>query len=156
MICVYIIVRKVLVLSMFCTLQLPDQIYPTDCFWFSLRSKIFFSFFFLGPHSQHVEGPRWGFKLELQLLGYTTATAMLDLSRVWDVHCSSLQCQILDPLSKVRDQTCILVDTSWVCYCCVTTETPPPPFSVDIQYCVSLVYSNMLCIYFSFFDSFPL
>ena len=34
----------------------------------------FFSFVFLGPHLQHMEVPRLGVELELQLLAYTTAT----------------------------------------------------------------------------------
>ena len=32
----------------------------------------------------------------------------------WPTH--SQQCQILNSLSEARDQTCILMDTSWVCY----------------------------------------
>ena len=35
---------------------------------------------FLGPHLRHKEIPRVGVKLELQLLAYTTATAMRDPS----------------------------------------------------------------------------
>ena len=45
---------------------------------------------------------------------YTTATAMRDLSRVCDLHCSSWQYRILRPLSESRDLTCILMDTSQV------------------------------------------
>ena len=40
--------------------------------------KIFFItffFLFLGLHPLHIEVPRLGFELELQLPGYTTATA---------------------------------------------------------------------------------
>ena len=44
------------------------------------------------------------------------ATAMPDPSPVCDLHHSSQQRQILDPLSEARDGTCILMDTSWVCY----------------------------------------
>ena len=33
---------------------------------------------FLGPHLQHMEVPRLGVKLELQLLTYATATEMQD------------------------------------------------------------------------------
>ena len=62
-----------------------------------------------------MEVPRLGTELELQLPAYTTATAMQDLSRVCDLYHSSQQHQILNPLSKARDQICILMDTSWVC-----------------------------------------
>ena len=36
---------------------------------------------------------------------YTTTTATQDPSRICDSHHSSRQCQILNPLSKARDQT---------------------------------------------------
>ena len=66
-------------------------------------------FVFLGPHLCHTEVLRLGVQLELQLPGYTTATAT-------QVH-SSWQCWILHPLSKARDPTLSLMDTSWVHYC---------------------------------------
>ena len=44
-------------------------------------------------------------------------TAMLDLSCVRNLHRSSRQCWISNPLSKARDRTCILMDNSWVRYC---------------------------------------
>ena len=50
-------------------------------------------------------------KLELQLLAYTTDIAMWDLIHVCDLHHSSQQCQIPNPLKEPRDQTCILTDT---------------------------------------------
>ena len=43
-------------------------------------------FFSLGPYSLHMEDPRLEVKLELQLLAYTTATAMWGLIRVCDLH----------------------------------------------------------------------
>ena len=55
-------------------------------------------------------------KLELQLPAYTTATATWDPSCIFDLRCSSQQRQILNPLSEARDRTCILMDTSQVCY----------------------------------------
>ena len=64
-----------------------------------------------------MEVPRLGVKLELHLLAYATATAMPDPSYICDPHHSSQQCQMLNPLNDARDQTCILMDTSWVCYC---------------------------------------
>ena len=41
--------------------------------------RIFFCVFgFLGPHPQHMEVPRLGVQLELQLLAYATSTATQD------------------------------------------------------------------------------
>ena len=59
--------------------------------------------------------PGWG-ELELQLWAYTTATAKPHLSYICNLYCSLHQCQILNPLSGARDQTCILMDTSQVHY----------------------------------------
>ena len=61
-----------------------------------------------------MEVPRLGVKLELQLLAYTTAIATWDLSCVCGLHYSSQQHRILNPLSKVRDQTHILRDISQI------------------------------------------
>ena len=71
-----------------------------------------------------MEAPRQGVQLELQLLAYTTATTTQDLSCICNLHHSSRQCRIPDPLRKARDQTSILIDTSWVPFCCTTTGTP--------------------------------
>ena len=58
------------------------------------------------------------------LQAYTTATATWDLNHVCNLHHSSGQCWILNPLSEARDWTCVLMDTSWVCYHWATTGTP--------------------------------
>ena len=89
-----------------------------------IHSIVFF-WLFLGPHLWHMEVPRLGVNLtsELQLLAYTTATAMPDLSRISDLHHSSWQCRILNPLRRAGDQTRILTDASLVCYCRATTGT---------------------------------
>ena len=39
-------------------------------------------FFFLGPHLQHMEVPRLGAELELQLPAYTTAIATWDPNHI--------------------------------------------------------------------------
>ena len=77
---------------------------------FNLSFLIFFFFFncFLGSHLRHVEVPRLGVKLELQLQAHVTARAMQDLSHDH----SSWQCQILDLLSEARDRIHILMDPS--------------------------------------------
>ena len=61
-----------------------------------------------------MEAPRLGVESELQLPAYTTATATSDPSRICDPYHSSWQCQILNPLSEVKDQTCKLMNTSLV------------------------------------------
>ena len=48
-------------------------------------------FWFLGLYLWHIEVPGLGAELELQLLAYTTATAMRDLSHICDLHHSSQQ-----------------------------------------------------------------
>ena len=78
---------------------------------------------FLGLNSWHMEVPRPGVQLELQLLAYAPATAMPDPSHVCDLHPSSWQHQILGPLSEARDQTHILMDANWVHYLWATTGT---------------------------------
>ena len=74
----------------------------------------FFYFCFLGLYPWHMEVPRLGVQLELQLPAYTTGTATLDPSHICDLHYSSQQCWILNPLSEASDQTHILRDTSWI------------------------------------------
>ena len=71
-----------------------------------------------------MEVPRLRVESELQLPAYTTAIARLDLSPVCDLHHSSWQHQIPDPLSEAWDRTCILMDTSWICFRCTTMGTP--------------------------------
>jgi len=69
-----------------------------------------YKFIFLGPCPWHMEAPRLRFKSELQLSAYAIATATSDPSRIH----SSWQCWILNPLSEARDQTRVLMGTSWV------------------------------------------
>ena len=85
----------------------------------------FFIFIFLGPRWQHMEVPRLGVESELQLPVYTTAVAMPDLSHTCNLHHSSRQRRIPDPLSKARDQTCVLMETSRICFRCALISTVP-------------------------------
>ena len=80
-------------------------------------SKIEKNFFhFFQGHMWHMKVPRLGVKQELQLPANTTATAMRDPGHVCNLHHTSRQDQILNPLSGTRDGTRILMDTSQVCY----------------------------------------
>ena len=61
--------------------------------------------------------PRLGVEPELQMPVYTTAIVTPDLSHACNLHLSSRQRQILNPLSEARGRTHILTDTSQVCCC---------------------------------------
>ena len=69
---------------------------------------------FLGP----------GVQLELQLPAYATAPARPDPSHI----CNLQHSWIPNPLSEARDQTCILMYTSWAHYSWAIMGTLPNPF----------------------------
>ena len=75
-----------------------------------------FIYFFLGLRCWYLEVPRLGVQSELQLLVYATATAMWDLSHICDLHYSSWQHRILNPVIEARDRTHILMDPSQVLF----------------------------------------
>ena len=79
-----------------------------------METTLFFSLSLLGLHLPHMEVPRPAAESELQLPAYTIATGLLDLSRICDLHHSSPQYRILNPLSEARDGTCILTDASQI------------------------------------------
>ena len=60
-------------------------------FFFALLLLLLLLFCFSGPQVQHMEIPRLGVESELYLLAYATATAMLGLSSICDLHRSSWQ-----------------------------------------------------------------
>ena len=88
------------------------------------KKKFFFFFCFLEPHLWHMEVPRLGVESELLLPAYITATATWDPSCIVNLHHSSRQRWIPDPLIKARDWTCILKDSSQIHFHCTTTGTP--------------------------------
>ena len=63
-----------------------------------------------------MEVPKLDVKWEQQLPAYATATTIQDLSLVCDLHHSSWQSRVLDPLSEARNRTHILMDISQVHY----------------------------------------
>ena len=80
-----------------------------------------------------MEVPRLEVQLELQLLDYATATAMPDPSCIRDLHHSSRQHQILNPLSEFRDRICNLKVPSQIHFCCATMGTPCSWVLANIQ-----------------------
>ena len=84
--------------------------YDKMCILGDIRVPRVVFFGFLGSYLRHMEVPRLGVKLELQLPAYTTATATQDPSHVYDLHHSLQQCQILNSLSEAR----IEPTTSWI------------------------------------------
>ena len=75
---------------------------------------LYFFFFFLWLRPWHIQVPGPGMESELQHQAYSTATVTPDRSHICDLHRSSRQHQILHPLGKARDRTCILMETSQV------------------------------------------
>ena len=72
----------------------------------------------------HMKVPRLGVEAELQLPAYDTVTATPDPSCVCNLYHSSQQRRVLNPLSKARDRTQILMDTSEIRFCCTAMGTP--------------------------------
>ena len=69
------------------------------CIVHVLHLKIFF---FLWPNLWHMEIPRLGVQLKLQLQAYSTATVTLDPSHNCNLQGSLRQCRILNLLSEAR------------------------------------------------------
>ena len=95
-------------------------------FFFKLCCHSFFFclFAFLGLHLRHMEVPKLGVVSELQLPAYATSTAMQDTSCVCGPHLRSWQHQILNPLSKARDQTRNLKIPSRIRFHCAMKGMP--------------------------------
>ena len=71
-----------------------------------------------------MEIPRLGVQEELQLLAYTTATPTQNPSHISNLHHSSQQHRILNPLSEASGQTCNLMVPNQIRVCCATAGTP--------------------------------
>ena len=120
---------------------LSGRAFPT------LRSKryipyLFIYFCFLGPHLQHIEVPRLRVKLELRLPAYATATATGSEPRL-QYH-SSRQCQIPYPLNEAGDWTCLLMDTSQICF--LLHHNRSSLSSIFIQYIPKLDFSHLVSV----------
>ena len=91
---------------------------------------------------------------------YTTATVTWDPSCMCEVHYSSRQHQIPNPLSEARDRSHVLMDTSWICFCCPTMGLPTSkilnsniPYSDNYFLSILHIY---LCPYICFLSLKPL
>ena len=69
---------------------------------------------------------------------------MLDLSGVCDLHHSSWQQWILNPLSKAKDQTQNLILPSQICFRCTTTGTPEFFFLNILRQRLSITETRLL------------
>ena len=85
-----------------------SEIDTLNSFMFKIPIFFFFLFFF-GLNLWYMDVPRPGVDSKLQLLACATATAMPDLSSIWDPCC-----WMLNPLREARNWTNVLTDTSWV------------------------------------------
>ena len=92
-----------------------------------LQLIFFFLLSFLGLHPRHMKVHRLGIKSELQQPACTTAEATPDLSHISDLHHSSRQGRILNPLGKARDRTRDLMVPSRIRFHCATAGTPYEP-----------------------------
>ena len=102
------------ILSRFCPLQKLSKLFNSlnlNSFIYNIYIYIFC--LFRAAHAASGSS-RVGVGLELQLPAYATDTATQDPSYICDLHHTSQQCWIHNPLSKARDQTHILMDTGWI------------------------------------------
>ena len=114
-----------------------------------------------------MEVPRLGVQSEVQLPVYTTATATSDPSCIWNLHHSSRQHQILNPLSEARDQTHNFMVPSWIrfhhatkgtphhsilcsTFCEISSSLSPSP-SVNFSFLLSLLISRYSLLFLTLF-----
>ena len=71
-----------------------------------------------------MEVPKPGVESELRPPAYATAIATRDRIGICDLHHSSWQHRILNPLSEARDRTLNLMVTSWILFHSATMGTP--------------------------------
>ena len=108
-------------------LSTDDILYVSRPWSFFFKGNFKFPFLgglFLGPYMRHMEVPRLGVEMELQLPAYTTVTAMPDPSHIYKLHQSTQQCWILNPLNGATDQMHVFMDSSQVLYHWATMGTP--------------------------------
>ena len=123
---------------------LNKKMWKSNC-WKTTVIYLYIYFFGLFRAPPSVYGSsRLGVKLELQLLSCATVTATQDPSCVFNLHCSSWQHWIHNPLIEARDLTHILMDTSQVPCLWATTGTPRQQFFSVKEFLLDLEQVNRL------------
>ena len=107
--------------SLHCTAETGTTLWTNIVLFFFLVLNFFC---FLWSYLWHMEVPGLGVQSELQLPAYATATAISDLSCICDLHHSSWQQRILDPLSEARDRSHTLMVPSWIHFTAPRQELP--------------------------------
>ena len=110
-----------------------------------------FIYFLLRPQPLYMEVPRPGVESELHLPAYTTATTSRDPSHDCDLHHSSWQCWISDPLNEARDPTHILMDTSQFVSAGPQWELPKVTFLLNAAHMIiNIVIWKKFTLHFKF------
>ena len=124
-----------------CKKKRNGKVYKVSCLHQPCHSIcLTFFLFFLGPCPQHMANPRLWVQLEIQLPAHGTATTIQDPSHICDLHHSTQQSQNPDPLSKVRDQTLLLMDASQIHFHWTIMGTP------KYALCFNLDWGNHIII----------
>ena len=92
----------------------PGCVKYTQCIIYHLKHFFFFGLF-RAVHVAYAGSQARGWIAAIALV-YTTAITMPDLSCICDLHHSSWQRWILNPLSEAKDWTCILMDICQICF----------------------------------------
>ena len=111
---------------------------PLNIYCVLTVSSSFFAFYSC-TYGRCMEVPRLGAESDLQLPAYTTATAVQGSSRVCHLHHSSQQHQILNPLSKPRDQR---TASSWMLLGLTHWATVGTPYCRRFWLCLSYSFST--------------
>ena len=77
-----------------------------------------------GMQVQHMEVPRLGVESDCSCQPTPQPQATHNSRYICNLHHSSQQCRMLNPLRGARDGIRILMDASWVRFCWATTGTP--------------------------------
>ena len=101
---------------------LSEGDFASRCMWQHLET--FFSLFFFKSHTVACGSSQAKGQTGAAVASLDHSQTTQDPSFICNLHHSSQQRLILNPLSEARDRTCVLMDTSQFHYCWATVETP--------------------------------